>query len=101
VGHARDRLVTVRKPRPAPFKSRHFEPSIILCAVRWYLRYSLSYRDVEELVVERGLPVGKASPFGLREDHSKDRTAVGRQFLRSFPLFIGPEKIQKRPIFGP
>ena len=43
------------KPRPALFKWRHFEPAIILCAVRWYLRYSLSYRDFEELVSERGL----------------------------------------------
>ena len=45
------------KPRPTLFKWRHFEPPIIVCAVRWYLRYSLSYRDVEELVTERGLPV--------------------------------------------
>jgi transposase, IS6 family len=45
----------VCKPRPALFKWRHFEPIIILCAVRWYLRYSLSYRDVEELMGERGL----------------------------------------------
>src|SRR5947208_938985 len=44
------------KPRPALFKWRHFEPEIIVCAVRWYLRFSLSYRDVEELLVERGLP---------------------------------------------
>jgi len=29
---------------------------IILC-VRWYLRYSLSYRDLEEIMAERGLPV--------------------------------------------
>jgi transposase-like protein len=27
---------------------------VILCAVRWYLRYSLSLRDVEELLTERG-----------------------------------------------
>jgi transposase, IS6 family len=32
---------------PALFKWRHFEADIILCAVRWYLRYALSYRDVE------------------------------------------------------
>jgi hypothetical protein len=31
------------KPRPALFKWRHFEPEIIVCAVRWYLRFSLSY----------------------------------------------------------
>src|SRR6266581_4217082 len=44
------------KPRPALFKWRHFEPEIIVCAVRWYLRFSLSYRDVEELLMERALP---------------------------------------------
>ena len=49
------------KPRPALFKWRHFEPEIIVCAVRWYLRFSLSYRDVEELLVERGLPADHTS----------------------------------------
>ena len=43
------------KSRPALFKWRHFEPEIIVCAVRWYLRFSLSYRDVEELLMERNL----------------------------------------------
>ena len=38
------------------FKWRHFEPAVITCAVGWYLRFSLSYRDVEELLTERGLP---------------------------------------------
>ena len=41
--------------RPTIFKWRQTEPAIILCAVRWYLRYSLSLRDVEELLEERGL----------------------------------------------
>src|SRR5271154_4548525 len=41
--------------RPAMFKWRQTEPALILCAVRWYLRYSLSLRDVEELLEERGL----------------------------------------------
>ena len=41
--------------RPAIFKWRQTEPELILCAVRWYLRYSLSLRDVEELLSERGL----------------------------------------------
>jgi transposase, IS6 family len=38
------------------FKWRHFEPAVITCAVGWYLRFSLSYRNVEELLTERGLP---------------------------------------------
>ena len=43
--------------RPAIFKWRQTEPALILCAVRWYLRYSLSFRDVAELLSERGLEV--------------------------------------------
>jgi IS6 family transposase len=39
------------------FKWRQFEPDVILLAIGWYLRFSLSYRDVEELLVERGLSV--------------------------------------------
>jgi IS6 family transposase len=40
-----------------PFKWRHFEKEIILLNVRWYLRYALSYRDLEEMMLERGLKV--------------------------------------------
>src|ERR1700761_263194 len=41
----------------ALFKWRQFEPEVILLAVGWYLRFSLSYRDVEELLAERGIAV--------------------------------------------
>src|ERR1051326_2103314 len=40
-----------------PFKWRHFEAEIILLCMRWYVRYSLSYRDLEEMMLERGLQV--------------------------------------------
>jgi hypothetical protein len=40
-----------------PFKWRHFQVDIILLCVRWYLRYSLSSRDLEEIMLERGLHV--------------------------------------------
>lgn len=43
--------------KPTLFKYRHFEPEIILLCLRWYLRYSLSYRDLEEIMAERGLSV--------------------------------------------
>ena len=43
------------------FKCLQFEPEVILMAVGWYLRFSLSYRDVEELLAERGLSVGFGS----------------------------------------
>ena len=37
------------------FKWRHYQGEIILLCVRWYLRYALSYRDLEEMMRERGL----------------------------------------------
>ena len=43
--------------RPVLFRGRHFEDVIITLCVRWYLRYSLSYRDLEEMMVERELSV--------------------------------------------
>jgi transposase, IS6 family len=39
------------------FKWRHYESEIILLCVRWYLRYALSYSDLEEMMNERGLSV--------------------------------------------
>ncbi len=39
------------------FKYRHYEAEIILLCLRWYLRYSLSYRDFEEMMAERRLSV--------------------------------------------
>jgi len=38
-------------------KGRHFEEEIIILCVRWYLRYTLSYRDLVEMMAERGLPI--------------------------------------------
>ena len=38
-------------------KGRHFKKTIILMAIRWYLAYTLSYPDIEELISERGVTV--------------------------------------------
>lgn len=54
-----------------PFKWRHFQQEIILLNVRWYLRYPLSYRNLEEMMLERGLSV----------DHS----TIGRWVLTYSP----------------
>lgn len=43
--------------QPKLFKYRHHQAEIILLCLRWYLRYSLSYRDLEEMMAERGLSV--------------------------------------------
>jgi hypothetical protein len=44
----------VKNKRPALFRGRHFQDEIIVLCLRWYLRYSLSYRDLEQMMAERG-----------------------------------------------
>jgi putative transposase len=43
------------------FKGAHFPQDIILMGVRWYVAYPLSYRHVEELMEERGVPIDHAT----------------------------------------
>ena len=49
-------------PRSA-FAGFRFPPDVIVVAVRWYLRHGLSYRDIEELVAERGIEVDHVTVF--------------------------------------
>ena len=51
------------KQNKSSFKWRHYAPDIILLCVRWYCRYQLSYRDVEEINRERGLDVDHTTVF--------------------------------------
>ena len=43
--------------KPTLFKGRHFNHLLIIQAVRWYVTYKLSYRDVCDLMAERGVTV--------------------------------------------
>lgn len=40
-----------------PFKGRHFQRDIILWAVRWYCKYGISYRELQEMLAERGVNI--------------------------------------------
>jgi transposase-like protein len=59
-------------PPRSTFAGFCFPPDVIVIAVRWYLRFGLSYRDVEELLTERGVEV--------------DHVTIYRWVLRSTPL---------------
>src|SRR5579862_3649368 len=61
------------RTRPKLFRGRHFQDEIIILCVRWYQRYSLSYRDLEEMLAERGL--------------SLDHSTIARCVLRYAPEF--------------
>jgi hypothetical protein len=53
----------IMKTTQTLFKWRHFEAEIILLCVRRYLRYALSYRDLEEILLERGLRVDHTTHY--------------------------------------
>lgn len=55
-----------------PFKCRHYESEIILTCVRWYLRYALSYRDLEEMMTERRLSVDHSTIFRWVQRYSTE-----------------------------
>jgi transposase, IS6 family len=69
--------------RPAIFKWRHFAPEVILCAVRWYLRYSLSYREVEELLVERGLEIDHTTVWRWVQRYAPELEERARPHLKA------------------
>ncbi len=64
------------------FKWRQFEPEVILLAVGWYLRFSLSYRDVEELLAERGLLVDHVTVWRWVQSYAPELERCLRQKLR-------------------
>src|ERR1051326_62627 len=67
----------------SPFKWRHFEAEIILLCVRWYLRYSLSYRDLEEMMLERGLHVDHTTTYRWVQRYAPELDKRCRPHLKS------------------
>ena len=68
------------------FKGRHFDRSVILLCVRWYLAYSLSLRDLEEMMAERGISV--------------DHVTIHRWTLRYAPELLERFNQRKRAVTG-
>ena len=67
------------------FKGAHFPQDIILMGVRWYLAYPLSYRHVEELLEERGVPI--------------DHATIQRWVVKYSPLLEEAFHRRKRPVW--
>jgi putative transposase len=70
----------------AVFKGRHFDKSVILLCVRWYLAYNLSLRNLEEMMAERGISV--------------DHATVHRWTVHYAPLLLEQFNRRKRPVTG-
>src|SRR2546427_12889643 len=67
---------------PNPFKWRHFEAEIILLCVRWYVRYPLSHRDLEEMMLERGLRVDHTTIYRWVQHYAPELEKRCRPHLR-------------------
>jgi transposase-like protein len=66
------------------FKGRHFDRSVILLCVRWYLAYNLSLRNLEEMMAERGISV--------------DHATVHRWVVRYAPELLKRFNLRKRAV---
>src|SRR5205085_1007352 len=70
------------KQTKSSFKWRHFEPSLILLCVRWYCRYQLSYRDLEEMMQERGLILDHTTVWRWVQRYAPEINRRMRQHLK-------------------
>jgi IS6 family transposase len=66
-----------------PFSGYRFPPDIIALAVRWYLRYRLSYADVAELLAERGVQVDASTVCDWVREFAPLYEDAARQFRRA------------------
>lgn len=64
------------------FKGSHFEREVVLWAVRWYVAYPISYRQLEEMMEERGVEV--------------DHATLNRWVVRYSPLLARQFRARKR-----
>src|SRR3546814_3285882 len=65
------------------FKWRHFQGDVILWAVRWYCRYPISYRDLEEMLAERGISVDHTTIYRWVQCYAPEMEKRLRWFWRS------------------
>ena len=68
------------------FKWRHFNKQIILTCIRWYLAYPLSYRNIEEMMQERGITI--------------DHATINRWVLKYSPLLEAKARKHSKPVVG-
>ena len=64
------------------FKGRHFDREIIVLCVRWYLRYKLSFRDLVEMMAERGLSLAHTTIMRWIERYAPEFEKRWNRFAR-------------------
>jgi len=80
----RRRCVAKSGQLSSAFVGFRFPPEVIVLAVRWYLRFGLSFRDLEELLAERGIEV--------------DHVTLHRWVQRFRPLLVDAARSWRHPV---
>ncbi|MED0988234.1 IS6 family transposase [Bacillus paramycoides] len=65
------------------FKWKHYQPDIILLTVRWYLRYNISFRDLVEMMEERGLSIAHTTIMRWVHQYGPQLEEKVRHYLKS------------------
>ena len=76
--------VSADQPIMIEFKGSHFERDVILLAVRWYVAYPISYRQLEEMMAEHGVEV--------------DHATLNRWVIKYVPLLETEFRARKQPV---
>ena len=66
------------------FFGRHYSKGLILQSVRWYMRYSLSYRDLEEILEERDVEIDHTTPYRWIQEYAPQLEAEHRKRRKVF-----------------
>ena len=69
------------KKAVSEFKWKHFEADIILWGVRWYLSYPISYRNLQEMMIERGLVICHTTPYRWVQEYAPKLDKKIRPYL--------------------
>ena len=70
------------------FKWKHFLPEIILLCIRWYLKYKLSFRNLVEMMLERGLSIVHTTIMRWTHQFSPVINKRIRKYLKANNRFI-------------
>ncbi len=71
-----------------PFHGRHFQGEIILWAVRWYCKYGISYRELQEMLSERGVNVNHTTIYRWVQRYAPEIEKRLRWYWRN-PTHLG------------
>jgi IS6 family transposase len=82
-GRDNDRMITSTSTSSSAPAGYRFSREVIAVAVRWYLRYGLSYRDVEELLAERGIDVDHVTVYRWVQTFTPEFIDAARPARRS------------------